>query len=147
MRPRHAAVISLLLAFSVAAGAFAAQRTMATASHASAKSSKLSPVLAGRAHALDRMETSLRRALAQRPPALPKMPRFKKLPVATAAPARVSIARTSSSGAPRTIFVRPPAHIVTVHRHGGEHEDDEGSSSHGLLAGNHGAHGGGGGDD
>jgi uncharacterized membrane protein YgcG len=159
MRPRHAAVISLLLALSVAAGAFAAQRTMATASHASAKSSRLSPVLVGRARALDRMEISLRRALHQRPPALPRVPHFKPVPLARAATGGTPLAATyrsaSASAAPRTIFVRPPAHIVTIHRHGGEHDDGGGDGGGGGSPGSgtigntvgHSSHVGGGGDD
>lgn len=154
MRPRHAAVISLLLALSVAAGAFAAQRTMATASHASAKSTRLSPVLVRRARALDRMEVSLRRALRQRPPALPRVPHFKPIHVAataTGGTALTATVRRAPAAAPRTIFVRPPAHIVTVHRHGGEGNDGENEGGARRLAATgkpgHGSHAGGGGDD
>ena len=156
MRPRHAAVISLLLALSVVAGAFAAQRTMATASHASAKSSRLSPVLVRRARALDRMEISLRRALHQRPPALPRVPHFKPVPLAPAATGGTPLAATyRGAAAPRTIFVRPPAHIVTIHRHGGEHDDGGGDDGGGRSPGSgtighavgHSSHVGGGGDD
>jgi hypothetical protein len=155
MRPRHAAAISLLLALSVAAGAFAAQRTMATASSASAKSTRLSPVLVRRARALDRMEVALRRALRQRPPALPHVPHFKPIHVAPATIGGTSLAATApnaSTVAPRTIFVRPPAHIVTIHRHGGEGGDDgEGASGAKSFAATgkpaHYGRAGGGGDD
>jgi uncharacterized membrane protein YgcG len=159
MRPRHAAVISLLLALSVAAGAFAAQRTMASASRASAKSTRLSPVLVRRARARDRMEVSLRRALHQRPPALPRIPRFKPVHLAAAATGGTPLAATyrgpSAATAPRTIFVRPPAHVVTIHRHGGEHDDGGGDGGGGGSPGSgtightvgHTTHVGGGGDD
>jgi hypothetical protein len=154
MRPRHAAAISLLLALSVAAGAFAAQRTMVSASHGSAKSSRLSPVLVRRARALDRMEVSLRRALRQRPPALPRVPHFKPIHVAAAATGGTPLAANvprASAAAPRTIFVRPPARIVTVHRHGGEGNDSENEGGAKRLAatGKPAQHGleGGGGDD
>ena len=111
MRPRHAAVISLLLALSVAMGAYAAQRTMATTSHAAAKGARLSPVLARRARALDRMEASLRRALRQRPPALPRVPHYKPVHAVAAATGGTPLAATvtgAPAAAPRTIFVRPP---------------------------------------
>lgn len=159
MRPRHAAVISLLLALSVAAGAFAAQRTIATASKASATSTRLSPVLVRRARALDRLEASLRHALRQRPPALPRIPHFKPVHLTSAASGGTPLAATyrspAAANAPRTIFVRPPAHIVTIHRHGGEHDDGGGDDGGGGSPGSgtightpgHTTHIGGGGDD
>lgn len=139
MKPQHAAVISLILALSVAAGAFAAERTAATASHSSAKSTKLSPALVRRARALNRLELSLRKALRQRPPALPKVPHFKPVHVAVAPSSATQVASAPIAGPPptavaqRVITVRPPPHIITIHRHGGDHEGD--------------GHEGGGGDD
>ena len=139
MKPQHAAVISLILALSVAAGAFAAERTAATASKATAKSTKLPRALVRRARALDRLELSLRKALRQRPPALPKIPHFKPVHVA-AAPSSPTLIASAPVAAPpptavpqRVITVRPPPHIITIHRHGGDHEGD--------------GHEGGGGDD
>ena len=75
------------------------------------------------------MEASLRRALRQRPPALPRVPHFKPVQaVAAAAPAAASATALREPPPPAApaaatrarSYVRPPAHIVTVHRHGGE---------------------------
>jgi hypothetical protein len=137
MRPRHAAVISLILALAVGAGAYAAQRTTAAAAsaQATAGAKDVAKQVARRTRALDRMEASLRRALRQRPPALPRLPRYKAIhlaPRTTAAPSAAVAQPAPPPAAPaappappvqRVITVRPPPVIVTVHRHGGEHDD------------------------
>ena len=156
MRPRHAAVISLLLALSVAMGAYAAQRTMATTSHAAAKGAQLSPRwLAGLAPSTAwrprfgaPSDSDLRRSPACRTTS--RCTRSRLPPAAT--PLAATVARAPAA-APRTIFVRPPAHIVTVHRHGGEGDDGEGDGgggAHRFAATGKPGHGGyqsGGGDD
>lgn len=139
MKPGHAAIISLILALAVGAGAYAAQRTTAAAaSHSTAGAAKDVPAaVANRTRALDRMEAALRRALRQRPPALPKIPHYKPVKpvtVAAAAPRATAggIAQASAPPAPvtpRIVTVRPPPHIVIVHRHGGEHEGGEHAGS------------------
>jgi hypothetical protein len=136
MRPRYAAVISLILALAVGAGAYAAQQTSAASSSSATAGAKgVSAQVARRTRALDRMEASLRRALRQRPPALPRMPKFKPVkvePVTTPPAAGSATANASTPPAapaqpatqPRVVYVRPPARVVTVHRKGGEHEDE-----------------------
>jgi hypothetical protein len=101
MRSRHAAVVSLILALAVASGAYAAQRT--TAASDDSEPAKQSTALAKRARALDRMEASLRKALGQRPPALPKVPRFKPVkwaPVSGLVAATYAPAASAQSAAP-----------------------------------------------
>jgi hypothetical protein len=144
MKPIHAAMISLVLALAVGAGAFAVQRTTAAASSpsASAGAKDLEVQIASRMRALDRMEASLRKALRRRPPALPKMPKFKPVHVAPATSpppaASAQVSRTAAPAAPpaepRVITVRPPPRIVTVHRKGAEHEDAGHEDDHGEHA-------------
>ena len=75
------------------------------------------------------------------------MPKFKPVkvePVSTPPAAASATANSSTPPAapaqpatqPRVVYVRPPARVVTVHRKGGEHEDegteheDEGHDAH-----------------
>ena len=158
MRPRHAAVISLILALAVGAGAYAMQKTTAAAaSHATAGAAKDVPAaVASRTRALDRMEAALRRALRKRPPALPKIPHYKPVklaappaapPAPPAAGVQVAAAPPPAPATPRIVTVRPPPHIVIVHHHGGERDDGEHAGAYASAQG--GAHQGqgGGADD
>jgi hypothetical protein len=70
-------------------------------------------VIASRTAVLDRTEAALRKALAQKPPKLPSLP--ATLPARTA---------PAQQPAQRVTYVRPAPRVVTIHRHGGEHEDE-----------------------
>jgi hypothetical protein len=114
MRRRHALVLSLALGLAVAAGTFAATRTATLGARAS------DAQLSERAARLDRFEASLRRAAADRPPALPPAG-------AAAAP--------SAAGQPRVVYARPaPVPVLAEDGHGdddhGEHEWDDGAGEH-----------------
>lgn len=77
--------------------------------------------LARRSHALDRVQASLRTALARRPPALPAVPTYPAPAVAPAA---------ARSAVQQVTYVRPPPRVVTVHRAGEENEGHDGGSEH-----------------
>ena len=130
MRPHQIAFISLVLGLSVAAGAFAAVRTV----HLGVQGAKVDTrhqqqLIAHRRSQLDRFEASLRSALHKRPPKLPRMPHFKPIakppavPVVPSAPVSASYSSAPAAPTPRVVYVQP-RHVITIHRHGGEHEHD-----------------------
>jgi hypothetical protein len=106
MNKTHAAIVALLLAVAAVLGVFAASRTAGIG--AAARSQASTATIAARAHRLDSVEAALRKALRDRPPALPAVP---NAPTASVAP-------------PATVY-RRPAPLVVV-RHTGHHEDGEG---------------------
>jgi hypothetical protein len=105
MNKTHAAIVALLLAVAAVLGVFAATRTAAVG--AAARPQVSSATIAARAHRLDRVEAALRKALRDRPPALPAVP---------TAPAARAV--------PPTVVYRRPAPLVVV-RHTGHHDDGE----------------------
>jgi hypothetical protein len=111
MNKTHAVIVALLLAIAAVLGVFAATRTVGVGSAARPQAS--SATIAARAHRLDRVEASLRKALRDRPPTLPAVP--------TAAAAR--------AGAPAIVYHRPAPLVVVRHVGGGddgaEHEHGE----------------------
>ena len=113
MTRKHVLVIALVLALAAIAGLVAAaQTTGARASaHGSATTAKTAITL--RSRTLDRLEASLRRSLAKKPPGLPTIP-----VTSTGTPPAKPVA-------PRITYVR--AAPIVVHRHtGGEHEHEGG---------------------
>jgi len=92
----------------------AATRTAGLGAASQAHSSDTT--IAARQQRLNRVEASLRKALADRPPALPALP---------AAPA---------AAAPRVVYHRPAPIVVVTHRAGGEHEGYE-AEGHGSEGG------------
>jgi nucleoid-associated protein YgaU len=110
MKRTHALAIAAIIAVVSVLGVVAVSRTTrvgAAAQHASDAS------LAARSRQLDRYAVSLRRALAQKQPALPALP----------APRTEAIA----SPAPRIVYHRPPPVVVVTHR---SHGDDGFESEH-----------------
>jgi hypothetical protein len=94
---------------------------------------------------LDREQIALRRALAKRPPRLPKVPKFAPVAAAPApAPAApVSIQAPATASAPRVRYVRPAPIVVVKHR---SHGDDEGEHESEHESEHEGEHEGGGDD-
>ncbi|HSB39493.1 MAG TPA: hypothetical protein VLD13_10435 [Gaiellaceae bacterium] len=133
MAKKHAIVVALFLGLAAAVGGFAAIRT-ASLGQPQAKAStptSQSAALVKRSRILDRQEIALRRALAKRPPKLPKVPKFKPVSMPRApAPAQVASAPApaASAAAPQATvrYVRPAPVIVTKHR---SHEGDDGHES------------------
>ena len=110
----HALVIAAVLAVSAGFGFVAATRTVGVRS---ASPSASSGAISARAHRLDRVEASLRRALRDKPPALPALPKSHATAVAAAAP--------------QVIYHRPAPIVVVKHRSGSEaeHETEGGQGS------------------
>ncbi len=106
MNKTHAAIVALLLAVAAVLGVFAATRTVGIGTAARPQTS--SATIAARAHRLDRVEAALKKALRDRPPALPGVP----------------TAPTAQAAAPAIVY-RRPAPLVVV-RHTGQHDDGEG---------------------
>jgi len=111
----HVAGVAVVLGLAAIFGVVAAVRTSGLA--ASAAQPRVSrEAIAARARQLDRVEASLRKALADRPPALP--------PLAASAPAR-------PAPSARVVYRRAAPVVTVEHRDGGEageeyeHEDGE----------------------
>lgn len=113
MNRKHAFTISLAAAIAAIAGVFAATKSVDLGHSAAAPATATSTVIASRTAVLDRTEAALRKALAQKPPKLPSLP--ATLPARTA---------PAQQPAQRVTYVRPAPRVVTIHRHGGEHEDE-----------------------
>jgi hypothetical protein len=104
MRRTHALAIAAIIAVASVLGVVAVSRTTrvgTAAQHASDAS------FAARSRQLDRYAASLRRALAQKQPALPALPQPRTQAI--------------SSAPPRIVYHRPPPIVVVTHR---SHGDD-----------------------
>ena len=116
MAHKHALIVSLMLGLALAVGTIAAVRTTQAAHPAATAGHVSSASLAQRSKALDRVEASLNRALARRPPKLPRVPSF---PPATA---------QAAAAPPQIQYVRRAPIVVIKHRHhgddGAEHETE-----------------------
>jgi type II secretory pathway pseudopilin PulG len=104
MKKIHALAVAAILAVSAAFGLLAATRT---AGLHSANASASSAAVAARAHRLDRVEASLRRALRDKPPALPPL-----------------LAPRAAPPAPQVVYKRPAPIIVVKHRPSSEAEHE-----------------------
>ena len=106
MNKMHALVVAAILAVAAGFGFVASTRT---AGLRSASPNVSSRAVSARAHKLDRVEASLRRALRDKPPALPALPATRGS--AVVAP-------------PHVVFHRPAPIIVVKHRSGFEAESE-----------------------
>jgi len=106
MNKMHALVVAAILAVSTVFGLVAARRTSGLRS---ASPTVSSAAVSARAHKLDRIEASLRRALRDKPPALPALP---------ASRGSVVVAAT------HVVFHRPAPIIVVKHRSSSEAESE-----------------------
>lgn len=126
MARKHAFLIAIFLGLAAAIGAVAAINTARLggpqAKAVSARSQ--SAQLQRRSRLLSSQAASLRRALAKRPPKLPKVPAFTTAGTPASTP--------TSAPAPRVQYVRPAPVIIVKHRshEGDDHEggDDGGGS-------------------
>jgi len=107
MKKIHALLIALILAVSAGLGLAAATRTAGLRTAAATHTQ--TAAIAARSHRLDRVEAALRRALRDKPPALPAVPAAGR-PVAGAP-------------APRVVYRRPAPVVVLKHS---SHHDSEG---------------------
>ena len=139
MAKKHAFVVAVFLGLAAAVGGFAAIKTASLGqpqAKASGSTTSQSAALLKRNRILDRQEIALRRALAKRPPKLPKVPKFKPVSIPHAsAPAQIASgpapAAAPAPAQPTVRYVRPAPVIVTKHRSGeSEHESDHHESEH-----------------
>jgi hypothetical protein len=116
----RALLVSLAVGLAAASGVFALGTTLSLSRQSRTADDQL---VARRTAQLDRYETSLRKALEQKPPALPALP-------------ATTSATTMQSAAPaRVVYHRPPPVVVT--QHAGEHEDEhEDHEDHDEYEGN-----------
>lgn len=134
MRKLNMIGVSALLAVAVVVGTIAATKSVALGTTQKQASDA---AVRARAQRLDAFERSLRRALAQETPALPRVPKV---------PSPAQLARVSSAAAaapqqappPKVVYRRPPPVVVAVHRS----HDDGGESESGehTAGGEHGGH-------
>jgi hypothetical protein len=104
MKKIHALAVAAILAVSAVFGFLAA--TKAAGLHSANTTSSSAAVIA-RAHRLDRVEASLRRALRDKPPALPALPSAR-----------------SAAPAPQVVYKRPAPIVVLKHRASSETEHE-----------------------
>ena len=131
MRKRHVVAVALLIGIGAALGTFAVTRTSELGVSSRASSKKVADAtVTVQTRRLNALEASLRKALALRPPALPRIPKLRPAPqsspvVYSAAPAPTTrVASRSAAPVPNS----PASHGEQDHesRHsgsGGEHDD------------------------
>ena len=127
MKRTHAAAIAVLLGVAGTAGTVAATRTAGLGA-SSAQPTLSERQIVQRSRKLDAFEGSLRRSLAQRPPALPPVPRYTAsslAPVTASAPSPATAA-AAAAATQRIVYRRPAPIVVTTPRPGGEREEGEG---------------------
>jgi hypothetical protein len=118
MNRTRALIVSLAVGLTAIAGVFALSHTLTLGNQAHATTNHQ---VARRTAQLNRYEASLRRALAQKPPALPPVPAAGT----ASAPLQSAVSAPLQSAAPvRVVYHRPPPVVVIKHRAGGEHESE-----------------------
>jgi hypothetical protein len=113
----HSTFIALVLAAATATGLFAAVHSVrlgqkVSATHPTSVSAR---DIASRRAKLARWSRSLHRALAKRPPALPKLPKFAPVQVPQAPTPATAPAAAATPAAPPVTYVRPKP--VVTYRH------------------------------
>jgi hypothetical protein len=119
MKRIHVLAVALTLGAAAVFGVLAATRTVGLGAARSSTAPLPSTAITARAHRLDRVEASLKRALRDRPPALPSMPAVTRRLATVAA-------------VPRVVYRRPAPIVVVKHRTG---HDDSGHESEGRDRG------------
>jgi hypothetical protein len=118
MKRIHVLTVALLLGVAAVFGVVAATRTghVGAAAHTRVSSGTIK----ARSRRLARVERQLRRALRDRPPALPPVP-------AVRSPAPPAAQLATSPPAPRIVYHRPAPVVVVTHSRGhGERESESG---------------------
>lgn len=115
MKKFHVLTASLILGLAAIFGVAATTKTVGIGVAAQSSSAKVSDAtIAARQRKLDRTEIALRHALADRPPALPAVPK-------------------GSASAPRAqqlVYQRPAPVVVIRSSSQAEHDDDHGEAEH-----------------
>ncbi len=126
MNRKRSLIVSLAVGVAALAGVFALGHTLSLGNQSHATTDRQ---VALRTAQLNRYEASLRKALAQKPPALPPVPAsaVRSAPARSLATSPLQSAATApvQSAAPvRVVYHRPPPIVVVKHRTGGEHESE-----------------------
>jgi len=135
MNKRHVVAVALLIGIGAALGMYAVTRTseLGVSSRTSSKKATDATVTV-QTHRLDALEASLRKALARKPPALPRIPKLRPAPqpsrvVYSAAPAPITRVVVRSSAPVRSArAAAPPA----------SHGEQDHESDHSSSGGEHG---------
>ena len=136
MRKRHVVAVAVLIGIGAALGTYAVTRTseLGVSSRVSAKKAADATVTV-RTRRLDALEASLRKALALKPPALPRVPKLRPAPqptrvVYSAAPAPTTrvVVRSAAPVRSTRAAASPASHGEQDHGHqqsgsGGESND------------------------
>ncbi len=129
MNKKHALLISLAIGAAAIAGTVAATKTAHLGQSATTTPTSPAALITQRTKALDRTEAALRKALAERPPKLPPVP--KATSAAAGSPIAAAPAPAAAAAPPqRVVYVRPAPIVRHVPRAGGhesEHEAEGGS--------------------
>lgn len=128
MNRKHAFVLAIALGVAAVLGALAAVNTARLGQPQASASTVASQAAAlrTRTRLLDRQEAALRRALARRPPKLPKVPKFAPISVSAPSTAQVASAPAPVAAAPRVQYVRPAPIVIVKHRaHGDDGHEHE----------------------
>jgi len=118
MNRTRALILSLAVGLAAVTGVFALSHTVSLGNQAHATTGRQ---VAQRTAQLNRYEASLRKALAQKPPALPPVPASG---TASAPQQSTASAQLESAAPVRVIYHRAPTIVVVKHRAGGEPEFD-----------------------
>jgi hypothetical protein len=137
MKRTHALLLVLAVASAAVAGTFAALRSSQLRANAAPKVSAVQ--IQRQIQALDRTEAALRAQLRRKPPALPPLPHPASQPAGSSMPAAAPAA-LATAAAPRVTYVRPKPIVHIVHRHGGEHGEQDDGSGASIAAGGNGSH-------
>jgi hypothetical protein len=131
MKTSHVVALAVLVAVSAALGTFALTRTTELGVQARTASSKsIDATVAARAHQLNALETSLRKALAKKPPALPPLPKAKTHSQQTSAPVYSAPVYSRARTVTVTRVASPaPRPAPTVQRVEQDHEPASGGES------------------
>lgn len=121
MKKTNVALIAGLLALAAVLGTVAATRTV---SLGVANKQAANATVNARAHQLDAYAASLRRSLAHKPPALPKVPKSANAP---------ALSPNRQAPVQRVVYRRPPPIVVVKHTH---HADDGFEQADGGGGGN-----------
>ena len=134
MRKRHVIAAAVLIGIGAALGTYAVTRTseLGVSSRATSKKATDATVTV-QTHRLDALETSLRKALASKPPALPRIPKLQPAPQssrvvysAAAAPTTRVVARSAAPASSTRAAAPPASQVEREHQpsgSGGEHDD------------------------
>jgi hypothetical protein len=136
MKKSHVFVLAVLVATGAMLGTYALTRTTELGVQArTASKASTDAAIAARTRQLNALEVSLRKALAKKPPKLPKLPPKVKVqpprpaphvyaaaPIVRSAPAPVTVTRVATP-APVSQVTKAPAHESDHHSSGGEHDD------------------------